>query len=197
MRKLSTIQIAFALCALAWSVIVLRAIFVETPKRETIASEAALTAFAKTKLDDLQEQSFAGNREYCGLIFEDDEGTLSVSDISAGSTSACSFSWQVPFGLYAIASFHTHGGFDRDYDGEAPSLLDLETDFDERIDGFISTPGGRLWHIDWDVEIATQVCGENCLSQDPKYEPCDGFLPEQEYSLAELRERARSDSGEC
>jgi len=197
MRKPSNLAIAFALCGLAWAVIVGRAIFFEKPKRENVVSQQELIAFAKTTLNGLQKRSFAQGREYCGLVFEDGEGNLSTSKIYAGTNSECGFSWQVPMDKYAIASFHTHAGFDTRYDGEAPSLTDLETDFGDRIDGFISTPGGRFWHIDWDTEVATQVCGENCLKQDPKYRSCQGFLPVEQYSLHELRARAENDDAVC
>lgn len=197
MRKPSKIAIAFALCGVAWAVIVARTIFVEQPKRENTASQQELIAFAKNTLGGLQKRSFSQNREYCGLVFEDKAGNLSTSEIFAGSNSECAFSWQVPMDKYAIASFHTHAGFDTHYDSEAPSLIDLETDFDNRIDGFISTPGGRFWHIDWDSEMATQICGEKCLKQDVRYRPCRGFLPVEQYSLDELRERALSDNAMC
>lgn len=197
MRKPSNITIAFALCAVAWVVIVARTIFVEQPKRETIAAQSDVNAFAKTTLNGLQRRSFDNDREYCGLIFEDDEGALSTSEISAGTEAECQFAYTVPMGKFAIATFHTHGGFNDGYDSEAPSLLDMETDLDDRIDGYISTPGGRIWHIDWQVETASQLCGVECIRQDPRYQPCPAFLPNKEYDLNALRERVKEDREFC
>ena len=189
--------LAFAFCAIAWAVIVGKSVFFEAPPREVVTSDAELTQFAKRTLDDIQPRSFAENREYCGLIFEDDDGELSTSEIHEGSQSECSFSWDSPMGKHAIATFHTHGGFDNSYDGEAPSLIDLQTDIESRKDGFVATPGGRLWRIDWQDETATQVCGLSCIAQDPDYKPCYSFQPVEKYSVAELLARNSSDGGEC
>ncbi|MEO9463130.1 MAG: DUF4329 domain-containing protein [Marinomonas sp.] len=189
--------LAFAFCAIAWAVIVGKAVFFDAPPREVVASDAELTDFAKKTLDEIQPRSFAENREFCGLIFEDDDGALSASEIHEGSESECSFSWASPMGQHPIATFHTHGSFNDDYDGEAPSLLDLQTDIGDQIDGFVATPGGRVWHVDWQDETATQVCGLSCIAQDPKYKPCYSFQPVEKYNVAELMARGESDVGEC
>lgn len=191
------ITLVFALCGIAWAAIFLSSTFRITPPRELVVSDRELADYAKKTLDGLQAKSFAKNREYCGLIFEDDDGALSTSEISEGSDSECSFSWRVPFGKYAAATFHTHGSFNDDYDGEAPSLIDMDTDISDRIDGFIATPGGRVWHIDWQDEIAVQLCGLNCIAQDPEYKPCYSFQPVEKYNWDELKARASSDGGEC
>jgi hypothetical protein len=197
MKRPSNSTLIFALCGIAWVAIFLSATFKITPPRELVVSDRNLAAYAKTTLDGLQAKSFTESREYCGLIFEDDDGNLSTSRISKGTASECEFSWQVPLGKYAAATFHTHGSFNDEYDGEAPSLIDMKTDIADRIHGFIATPGGRVWQIDWREEVAVQLCGLNCVEQDPDYKPCYSFQPVERYSYGELKARAQSDGGEC
>jgi hypothetical protein len=62
-------------------------------------------------------------------------------------------------------------------------------DFDARIDGYIGTPGGRVWLVDYDAQIARQLCSEMCITSDPQNDPGDaGFVP-QSFTLDELRAR--------
>ena len=125
MRKPTITTLAFAACAIAWLVIVLSSSLKITPPREVMASGEELEFFAKNTLDDLQARSFKENREFCGMILEDGAGELSTSDISGGTDSECEISSAVPYGKFAVASFHTHGSFGNDYDSEAPSLIDM------------------------------------------------------------------------
>jgi hypothetical protein len=45
----------------------------------------------------------------------------------------------------------------------------MEGDADEGIDGYVATPGGRLWYIDTVDMVASQLCGIGCLPRDPKF----------------------------
>ena len=88
-----------------------------------------------------------------------------------------------------LASLHTHGGFSDKYDNEVPSVDDVQGDFDAGIDGYVGTPGGRVWLIDYDAQIARQLCNVLCITSDPENDPDDaGFVP-QTFTLPELRER--------
>lgn len=183
----------FALCGLAWIVIVVNSTIYaqENPHsgRTPVASDRAIADFARNSLDDIQRRSFAEKKEFCGLILEDDEGNLNISLVIEGRESDCDLPWLSPMGLYPVATFHTHGAFNTDYDSEVPSTLDMEADIDEQIDGFIATPGGRLWKIDWQDEVAAQVCGEGCIASDPRYrpEPLDDIAGS--YTLNQLKQR--------
>ncbi len=152
----------------------------------TIAQTDDINAFAKTVLDDLQPQSIAEGREYCGYIFETDAGELAATPASRGGEDFC----DLPAPDDAVlASFHTHGGFSDIYDNEVPSVDDMAGDFEAGIDGYISTPGGRLWLIDYDAQIATQLCSVMCVTSDPNNDPDDaGFVP-QTFTLDELKAR--------
>lgn len=125
-------------------------------------------AFVKSVLTDLQRLSFAENREYCGYLGVDRAGRYATTLISEGAESSCPLP-VVPPGLSLVASFHTHGAYSPDYASEWPTAQDMETDRSYGVDGYISTPGGRLWHVDTDTMTATEVCGRRCLPQDRRY----------------------------
>jgi hypothetical protein len=96
-----------------------------------------------------------------------------------------------------LASMHTHGAFDPSYDSEVPSLVDIEGDIASQLDGYVATPGGRLWRIDWREARAEQVCGKACLPQDRAYRPCADDPVSASYSLQQLRKRHRSVDEDC
>ncbi len=100
-------------------------------------------------------------------------------------------------GMAPLASFHTHGSHSSDYDSEVPSLTDIQSDISSQTDGYVSTPGGRFWHIDWRKQRAQMVCGEGCLPQDPNYTPCPADALAQQYTLADLNRRARQPVRQC
>ena len=152
----------------------------------TIAQTDDVGEFAKSILDDLQPRSIAQGREYCGYIYETADGELAATAAAPGAESYCDL--PAPDDG-TIASYHTHGGFSEDYDNEVPSVDDVTGDFDAGIDGYISTPGGRIWHVDYSDRIARQLCNARCVTSDPDNDPQDaGFVP-QSFTLPELRAR--------
>lgn len=127
-------------------------------------------------LTDLQRASFAINAEHCGYLGIDRAGQLMVSDISRGTEDSCLMPTP-PAGMTLVASFHTHGTYSPYYASEFPTTDDMLTDAAEDIDGYISTPGGRLWYVDTDTMTVRLLCGPGCLPQDPAYRPdADGPL---------------------
>lgn len=136
-------------------------------------STAQADAFAVAFLDSIQAQSFAARREYCGYFLFVDGRILPTAPIP-GTTASCT---QPAPPLYAFASYHTHGAFDADYDNEVPSPEDMLGDFAFGIDGYISTPGGRVWRVEIDDRAAIQVCGLGCVAVDR------GFIPRDEMSI--------------
>lgn len=177
-------------CGAAWLVVTVYTIAMPTPLYQPQASQDQLAQFAIATLGDLQKTSIARNQEYCGVILESDAGTLSVSRIYEGGPAECSFHRLAPPGSHVIASFHTHGATDRAYDSEFPSIEDVEGEMAQRITGFIATPGGRVWQVDWRTGRVRQLCGEHCLTQDSDYDPEPGNVPAASYSLDELATRA-------
>ena len=149
-----------------------------------LAQSADEINLVKSVLNQLQDASFSANREYCGYIGFDDKGVLFASNASRGRRNSCL--GKAPDNMEIIASYHTHGAFDLDVPAEFPSATDLEGDEEEGIDGYIATPGGRLWYSDsQDMEVS-QICGLGCLKQDPKFKAgLDGDI-HISYSYQEL-----------
>ncbi|MEM9501876.1 MAG: DUF4329 domain-containing protein [Pseudomonadota bacterium] len=188
-------------CAVLWVIIALRVLMnsanAEREYVPPVASQDAIQSFAKAQLDRLQSRSFSESVEYCGFIWEDGDGNLDTSPVFRGEEATCGYEFQWPLGVKPVAGYHTHGGYDPRFDDEVPSITDMEGDIKSRIDGYVSTPGGRLWRIDWQEETAHQICGEGCLSQDSDYRPCAGYLPEPRYTITSLQARIENDPGQC
>ena len=152
----------------------------------TFAQTGDIDAFAKLILDDLQPVSIAESREYCGYIYQTDDGGLAATPIMRGGEDFCDLPDPDDS---TLASFHTHGGFSAKYDNEVPSLDDVAGDFDAMIDGYVGTPAGRVWLIDYEAQIARQLCNQLCITADPNDDPEDaGFIP-QSFTLPQLRAR--------
>ncbi len=142
-------------------------------------------AYVMELMADLQPRSFAANRELCGYLAYDQNGDLTTTRISVGEEGSCYLpSW--PTKLLVIASFHTHSTYSAEYDSEFPSVIDMESDEESGIDGYISTPGGRLWFDDSDTRTVYQVCGLGCLPQDPNFEPQNEHLVRPSYTYRAL-----------
>lgn len=153
------------------------------------AQDAAEVAAARGVLLQLQARSFAENREYCGYIGRMPDGRLTATEVTRGDTWGCLSRGDESRFVEIVASFHTHAGFDRAADSEVPSTHDVIGDMEERVNGYIATPGGRLWFVDWRRGVATQVCGLGCMGQDPNFIPGDSGPIAQRYTLEELRIR--------
>jgi len=189
-----TTAVLFALCALAWVVIVARAfINVKGPEDFVITvSQSEVQAFAREQLDALQPQSFAQNIELCGIIFERSDGTLGASTTREGEEASCGVAYFDEPGMRPVASFHTHAAQSDIYDSEVPSVLDLDSDAASGMDGYVATPGGRFWRVDARGPTAILICGPGCLAQDPNYRPCPALEPKPRYSRDDLITRQRS-----
>ena len=83
-------------------------------------------------------------------------------------------------GMDVVSSWHTHAAWARGYDGEVPSIQDVEGDMRQGIkNGWVGTPGGRLWHVDGRTGDMRQVCGRAACPEDP------GLLPEEHGPVSE------------
>ena len=149
------------------------------------AQSAEEIALAKDTLGALQQPSFDTDREYCGYFGYDADERLVATPITKGLRDECTYDGPED-DLVLVLSFHTHGRFNPDYAAEVPSVTDIEADEAEGIDGFVATPGGRLWYVDTTDMIVRQVCGLGCLPQDPRFiEGADGDI-EISYTYQEL-----------
>lgn len=159
-----------------------------------------LDIFAAAFFDNLQPVSIEDGVEYCGLFIRDAEGRFVASTPRRGEADSCQPEDDpddAPPGFEVLASYHTHGAYDRDADTEVPSWDDLDSDIEEEIDGYIATPGGRLWLNDAVAEKSILLCGEGCVVTDPDYRPCPAFPPGTDHTLGSLRARAENDTGDC
>ncbi|WP_210526242.1 DUF4329 domain-containing protein [Rubellimicrobium arenae] len=129
-------------------------------------------AFVTAILTDLQHRSFAENREFCGYIGLAPDGTWMSTPILGGTEASCPLP-RIPPEMRLVASFHTHSTYSPYYASEWPTSQDVATDAIDDIDGYIATPGGRLWHVDTDTMTVRQLCGRGCLPQDPNYIAAD------------------------
>ncbi len=196
---LGSTKIIFAIIAIAWMVIVARAYMnvKGTDALVAVVPQSEVQAFARSELDGLQNPSFSGDKELCGIIFETSEGELGVSRPTSGDEASCDISFFDEPGMVPVASFHTHGKHSVQYDGEVPSLVDIQSDIATGMDGYVATPGGRFWHIDHENASARLVCGPGCITQDPNYKPCNDETIAQSYTIAELRQRFAGDAAFC
>ena len=173
----------FGAAAAAISVIALVSCSEEPP---IIAQTNDIDVFAKSFLNNLQPVSIAEDREYCGYFFKTDAGQLAATAPLRGNEDSCD--------LYepddnVLASYHTHGGFSDLYDNEVPSPDDVNGDFESKIDGYISTPAGRIWLVDFSAQIARQLCSETCVTSDPDTSRDDSEPVPQSFTLQELNAR--------
>lgn len=192
-------KLVYAAIAILWVAIVVHSASTRKDVDDFVVtvSQAEVQTFARERLGSMQARSFAEGLELCAIIFEDSEGALQSSEVRAGDEATCDLRYFDEPGMAPLASIHTHGPFDADYDSEVPSLIDLEGDIESQMDGYVATPGGRLWRVDWERERAVLVCGAGCLAQDPTYRACPDHTVAASYSGAELAARSRRTVADC
>ena len=156
-----------------------------------MAQDRALVAAARGALSQLQDHSFRNDREYCGFIARDDRGAYVVLPAYKGRAYSCLPLDRHSAGREIVASFHTHGSYAFEADSEVPSSDDVLGDVEMEIDGFVSTPGGRLWFVDGQRGEVRQICGLGCLPQDPAFKAGVAGPIAGRYSLDALIRRER------
>lgn len=142
-------------------------------------------ALARAIFAELNPISIAENIEYCGYMGFTSDGELSYSPPTPGDTDSCLADDPVNLEIITI-SYHTHAAFSPDYSSELPSGTDMEGDEEEGIDGWVATPGGRLWYIDTEDMVTRQVCGIGCLPSDPNFVAGGSGVIAQSYSYDDL-----------
>lgn len=192
-------KLIYAAIAILWVAIVVHSASNRKGPEDFVVtvSQAEVLAFARARLGAMQARSFDEKVELCAIVFEDSEGTLQSSEVRAGDEATCDLRYFDEPGMAPLASIHTHGQFDANYDSEVPSLIDLDGDIESQMDGYVSTPGGRLWQIDWEQQRAMLVCGEGCLRQDSAYRACPQDTVAASYTRPELAARSRQPVAAC
>ena len=149
---------------------------------------AQADAFARSFLNTIQARSFRERRELCGYFIQQSDGRIAATEPVPGTFASCA--QPAPrAGEGIFASYHTHGAYGPQYDNEVPSLTDLLSDFEFGLDGYVSTPGGRVWRIEFDSRDTLQVCGQGCVAVDPGYVPDNESGILQRFTVDDLRRR--------
>jgi hypothetical protein len=143
-------------------------------------------AAVKQRFGPLQQLSFATGHEYCGYLGRDAHDRIQFTPIRRGHTNGCT-PVNPDNSFAATASLHTHGAYSPSVPAEFPTVRDMLSDAREGVNGYIGTPGGRLWFIDGTAMIAVQLCGLGCLPRDPNFVAGDDGEIAQSYSLDDLR----------
>lgn len=152
---------------------------------DTAPTLAQKDAFAKAFLDSIQAQSIAERREFCGFFFQTADGRLLASPPRKGTFATCNMPAPRP-GSGVYASYHTHGAYGERYDNEVPSVTDLRSDFQLGVNGYVSTPGGRLWRVNLATRDTVQVCGLGCVTTDPGFVARNEASVRERYSILQL-----------
>lgn len=152
-----------------------------------LAQSSEEEALMRQVLSQLNLLSFKQGVEFCGYVGFDAQGNLAASEPTRGDQSSCLPDDPAKLDV-VVASYHTHGDFSTEYSSETPSGDDMDSDEEEGVDGWVATPGGRLWYIDTEDMVTFQICGLGCLPQDPDFiEGDDGIIAEF-YSYDDLIE---------
>lgn len=136
----------------------------------------------------LQPVSIGQGVEYCGLVGFNGAGQLVATAPERGRPASCFIEDQGEIEI-VTASYHTHGPYAPDYFNELPSMTDVLGDEADGIDGYVATPGGRLWYIDSSDRELSQICGLGCLPSDPNFVVGDSGPIAQSYNFATLAAR--------
>lgn len=152
------------------------------------AQDGHETAFVIGLMESMNALSIRFNREVCGYILRHPDGAhYSTTKASWGGHASCA-SLAVEDGAAVVSSWHTHAAWVPEYDGEVPSVQDVEGDMQLGVNGWVGTPGGRLWFVDVDTGDIRQVCSLGCLPSDPNFIG-DGDPVRKTYTLDALQQR--------
>ena len=143
------------------------------------AQSAQEYAFVLGLMQSMNQLSVRFNREVCGYILRHPNGAYSSTKVSWGGEASCA-SLPLQDGVTVASSWHTHAAWGEGYDGEVPSIQDVEGDMNMGVNGWVGTPGGRLWFVDGQTGTMRQACGRGCLPEDPD------FFPEEHGPVSEI-----------
>lgn len=144
--------------------------------------------FIKKHFNTIQQRTFDANREYCGYLGFDKNDNYIVTKAIKGDENSC-YVKDIPEDIDIVASYHTHGAFSVEADSEVPSPEDMKADMSEQVDGYIATPGGRIWFSDSQKGTITMICGKGCVKSDPKFDGSQLDPVKKHYTLKTLLRR--------
>ena len=144
----------------------------------------------KAVLTQLQQITRRTGVETCGHLYRDRAGKLKITPISRGGESFCDQDWQDRPDRELLAFFHSHGLYEPEIDSEVPTAFDIRSIMaPPPIDGWVVTPGGRIWHLDAASRSARLICGIGCAGSDPEFVKGDWGPIKNRYTLRELQRR--------
>ena len=150
------------------------------------AQDDAELALIKQVMAKAQALSFQNNREYCGYLVLDEHDNMLATDLTKGRVDSCE-SADFDENLYPFASFHTHGAHVDGESYELPSYTDAQGDLEEQVDGYVATPGGRLWFINSQDRTIIMICDRGCVPADPRFNEHPEDQPDDFYTFKELK----------
>jgi hypothetical protein len=115
---------------------------------------------ARAALNLINPLSVQQNLEYGAYIYRNPDGTFASTDAEVGTASSVSLPpliFAVPSGSTGTASWHTHAGPDPRFDNENFSETDLQADRDQRIDGYLGTPGGQFKYHEFSTDEVSVI----------------------------------------
>jgi hypothetical protein len=130
------------------------------------AQSAEEQAFVEGLMESMNALSIRFNREVCGYVLQDPDGSYRSTKVSWGGLASCA-SLPLEPGVEVVSSWHTHAAYARNYDNEVPSIQDVEGDIAFGVNGWVGTPGGRLWFVESGTETIRVACDLECLPTDP------------------------------
>ena len=151
------------------------------------AQDATELRIATEVLTRIQPRSFDKHAEFCGYIGFNDQGEMVASPPVEGDKDSCGAPF--PRNMAITASYHTHGDFDAGYFNEVPSQVDVDGDKKFYMNGYVATPGGRLWFIDTQIMVIRQICGIGCLPVAPSFRKGTSGTVASTYTYDELVEK--------
>ncbi|WP_298916777.1 DUF4329 domain-containing protein [uncultured Algimonas sp.] len=131
---------------------------------------AAEIDYVKTVLSRVQTRSLAEGLEFCGFIGLNDEGEFVTWVPTRGEANFCEpvFNY-LDRSFNVLANYHTHGSPSVEHETETPSFVDMYGTHLAGQDGYVVTPGGRLWYMDGQAVTAELLCDARCLPHDPAH----------------------------
>jgi RHS repeat-associated protein len=111
----------------------------------TKQSSADAAAYAALRF--YATRSYYENREYAGLVYRNSDSSYSFTPGARGyraNSYPDNAADHVPTGAHVVADYHTHGGPDPHYNGEAFSKDDAQSAKDLQRPGYVGTPGAHF-----------------------------------------------------
>lgn len=123
---------------------------------------------------DYNGKSIKSNSEYLSTIYSTTvkgKTYFSYNNPNIGGESGGKFNRDIPNGSKATALIHSHGADDPTFKSEQFSDKDKQTQANEDVDSYITTPRGKLKLLAADGNVPEEIC--DCLPNDSRIDRSD------------------------